>query len=203
MPSRPISRCIDDRQAATERLLAQAIGHINAGQREQAKALCEQALELLPPHPGVLQLRALLHLQDREWEPALRQAAASLARRPDHPPTLLIAGDAARQLGDLAAALGYHQRAHALQPQRADAALALGLTLQACGRQQAAQEALGAWLGYQVLPSVILLSSILGAACGIAAIALAGHDRRAPISFGPFLVFAGLAALFFRAALLP
>ena len=63
--------------------------------------------------------------------------------------------------------------------------------------------ALGAWLGYQVLPSVILLSSILGAACGIAAIALAGHDRRAPISFGPFLVFAGLAALFFRAALLP
>jgi leader peptidase (prepilin peptidase)/N-methyltransferase len=63
--------------------------------------------------------------------------------------------------------------------------------------------ALGGWLGWQVLPTVILLSSLLGALCGIAAIALAGHDRRAPISFGPFLVFAGLVALFYPAGLSP
>ncbi len=61
--------------------------------------------------------------------------------------------------------------------------------------------ALGAWFGWQALPAMILLSSLLGAVCGILAIVLAGHDRRAPIPFGPFLALAGLCGLFYPGGL--
>ncbi|MDE3010397.1 MAG: prepilin peptidase [Pseudomonadota bacterium] len=61
--------------------------------------------------------------------------------------------------------------------------------------------ALGAWFGWQALPMLILISSLVGAACGILAIVLAGHDRRMPIPFGPFLVLAGLTGLFYPAGL--
>jgi leader peptidase (prepilin peptidase)/N-methyltransferase len=51
--------------------------------------------------------------------------------------------------------------------------------------------ALGAWLGWQQLPLIVLLSSLLGAVIGIGFIALMGRDRRLPIPFGPFLCIAG------------
>ena len=57
--------------------------------------------------------------------------------------------------------------------------------------------ALGAWLGWAALPGILLLGSLLGALCGGLAIALAGHDRRAPIPFGPFLAYGGLVSLFY------
>jgi len=56
--------------------------------------------------------------------------------------------------------------------------------------------AIGAWLGWQMLPLVILLSSFVGAVVGIALIVLARHGRNVPIPFGPYLVAAGLIALF-------
>lgn len=55
--------------------------------------------------------------------------------------------------------------------------------------------ALGAWLGWQQLPLIILLSSFVGAVVGIAFIAFLGRDRRLPIPFGPFLCVAGWIAL--------
>ena len=55
--------------------------------------------------------------------------------------------------------------------------------------------ALGAWLGWQMLPLIILLSSILGAVVGIALIVLVKHGRNIPIPFGPYLALAGLLAL--------
>lgn len=55
--------------------------------------------------------------------------------------------------------------------------------------------ALGAWLGWQSLPLVILLSSLVGAIVGIAFILFFGHDRRMPMPFGPFLCAAGWIAL--------
>ncbi len=55
--------------------------------------------------------------------------------------------------------------------------------------------ALGAWLGWQNLPLVILLSSLLGAVVGLAFILFFGRDRHLPIPFGPFLCFAGWIAL--------
>lgn len=50
---------------------------------------------------------------------------------------------------------------------------------------------LGAWLGWQALPLVILLSSLTGAVGGIALILLGNHQRSTPIPFGPFLAAAG------------
>ncbi len=55
--------------------------------------------------------------------------------------------------------------------------------------------AIGAWLGWQMLPLVILLSSIVGAAVGISLILFAGRGRQAPIPFGPYLAGGGLIAL--------
>ncbi|MEO6696797.1 MAG: A24 family peptidase [Gammaproteobacteria bacterium] len=54
---------------------------------------------------------------------------------------------------------------------------------------------LGAWLGWQALPVVILLSSLLGALVGIAMIVLRGRDKNVPIPFGPYLAVAGWIAL--------
>jgi leader peptidase (prepilin peptidase)/N-methyltransferase len=61
--------------------------------------------------------------------------------------------------------------------------------------------AIGAWLGWQLLPVTLLLSSVVGAAIGIAMIVLVKHDRRVPIPFGPYLAGGGLVALFFGAEL--
>jgi leader peptidase (prepilin peptidase)/N-methyltransferase len=57
--------------------------------------------------------------------------------------------------------------------------------------------ALGAWMGWLAIPSIILLSSAVGAIVGIALIALRSHDRDVPIPFGPYLAGGGVAALFF------
>jgi len=56
--------------------------------------------------------------------------------------------------------------------------------------------AIGAWLGWKALPLVILLSSLVGAVVGIALIVLRRQGREVPIPFGPYLVAAGLIALF-------
>jgi leader peptidase (prepilin peptidase)/N-methyltransferase len=56
--------------------------------------------------------------------------------------------------------------------------------------------AIGAWLGWKVLPLVILLSSAVGAVVGIALIVLARRGREVPIPFGPYLACAGAIALF-------
>ncbi len=57
--------------------------------------------------------------------------------------------------------------------------------------------ALGAWMGWQAIPSIILLSSAVGAAVGIALIVFRQHNREVPIPFGPYLAGGGIAALFF------
>lgn len=56
--------------------------------------------------------------------------------------------------------------------------------------------AIGAWLGWQALPLVIMLSSIVGAVVGITLIVVARHGRNIPIPFGPYLAGGGLIALF-------
>ena len=55
--------------------------------------------------------------------------------------------------------------------------------------------ALGAWLGWQALPLIILLSAAGGASLGIAGVLLLGRSRHVPIPFGPYLAAAGLIAL--------
>ena len=55
--------------------------------------------------------------------------------------------------------------------------------------------ALGAWTGWQYLITIVLLSSLVGAICGLALILLRGRARGAPLPFGPFLAAAGWIAL--------
>ena len=57
--------------------------------------------------------------------------------------------------------------------------------------------AIGAWFGWQLIPAVILLSSVLGAVIGIALILFRGKSSETAIPFGPFLALGGIAALFF------
>ncbi|HSQ05467.1 MAG TPA: A24 family peptidase, partial [Burkholderiales bacterium] len=57
--------------------------------------------------------------------------------------------------------------------------------------------AIGAWLGWKMLPLVILLSSFVGAVVGIVLIVLTRRGRNVPIPFGPYLAAAGLIALFY------
>lgn len=54
--------------------------------------------------------------------------------------------------------------------------------------------ALGAWMGWQMLPQIILLSSLVGAVIGISLIVIRGRDKNIPIPFGPYLAIAGWIA---------
>jgi leader peptidase (prepilin peptidase)/N-methyltransferase len=51
--------------------------------------------------------------------------------------------------------------------------------------------ALGAWMGWSVIPGLVLLSSVVGAVVGVGMILLRGHDRQVPIPFGPYIAAAG------------
>lgn len=57
--------------------------------------------------------------------------------------------------------------------------------------------ALGAWLGWKMLPLIVLLSALVGSVVGIALIVFAKHDRKNAIPFGPYLAGAGMIALLF------
>ncbi|HEV2610569.1 MAG TPA: A24 family peptidase [Noviherbaspirillum sp.] len=61
--------------------------------------------------------------------------------------------------------------------------------------------ALGAWMGWKMLPIIILLSSVVGAIVGIALIVLTKRGRDNPIPFGPYLAVAGLIALLYGKSL--
>lgn len=55
---------------------------------------------------------------------------------------------------------------------------------------------IGAWLGWQMLPLVILFSSVAGSLVGVGLIIMANHRRHIPLPFGPYLAGGGLIALF-------
>ena len=57
--------------------------------------------------------------------------------------------------------------------------------------------ALGAWLGWQAIPAIVLVASILGLAYGTGSIILGLARRNEPIPFGPFLAVAGWVTLIF------
>ena len=53
----------------------------------------------------------------------------------------------------------------------------------------------GAWLGWQALPLILILSSVVGATIGVFLLARSGKDRHTPLPFGPYLAAAGWIAL--------
>jgi leader peptidase (prepilin peptidase)/N-methyltransferase len=61
--------------------------------------------------------------------------------------------------------------------------------------------ALGAWLGWMMLPVIVLLSSLVGAVVGISLIVFTKHGRDNPIPFGPYLAAAGMITLFYGKSL--
>lgn len=61
--------------------------------------------------------------------------------------------------------------------------------------------AIGAWLGWQMLPAVILLSSVAGALIGLVLIVAARRGKDIPMPFGPYLAIAGLISLLYGEAL--
>lgn len=56
--------------------------------------------------------------------------------------------------------------------------------------------ALGAWIGWQHIPTIIILSSVVGALLGTLNILLSGQDKNKQIPFGPYLAIAGWIAFF-------
>ena len=54
---------------------------------------------------------------------------------------------------------------------------------------------IGAWLGWQQLPMIILMSAAVGAVVGIAMMVFRKHERSIPIPFGPYLAAAGWIAM--------
>ena len=59
--------------------------------------------------------------------------------------------------------------------------------------------ALGAWLGWEMLPVIIILSSLVGAVVGISLIVFASRETSKPIPFGPYLAVAGFIAMLWGA----
>ena len=135
---------------AIEDLLGQAIAHLNAGQREHARRLCEQAVATHPPHPAVQQLLAVMALQDGNALAATELASASLALRPTHTPTRRLAADAwfelsvqRHQRADLTGEIQALKAALKFAPERAEAEVNLGIALQDSGDIEAAMHAYG------------------------------------------------------------
>jgi leader peptidase (prepilin peptidase)/N-methyltransferase len=61
--------------------------------------------------------------------------------------------------------------------------------------------ALGAWLGWQMLPVIVLLSSVVGTVVGVGLIVFKGRDHNIPLAFGPYLAIAGAITLFWGESL--
>ena len=61
--------------------------------------------------------------------------------------------------------------------------------------------ALGAWLGWQALPLILILASAVGALVGISLLLLRRHQQGHPIPFGPYLATAGWIALLWGASI--
>ncbi|MDF3883809.1 prepilin peptidase [Cupriavidus basilensis] len=63
--------------------------------------------------------------------------------------------------------------------------------------------AMGAWFGWQALPALVLLSSVVALVFALANIALRRQDRDTHFAFGPYIAGAGLLVLFFGSNVLP
>ena len=136
--------------ASVEEHLALAIRLVNADQPVRARLVCEQAIAMHPPHPAVQQLLAVINLQEGDAAAAADLAAASLALRPDHAPTLRVAADAwfqrslaRHEAGDLAGEAQALREVLSYAPERVEALVNLGIALQDNGELAEATRAYG------------------------------------------------------------
>jgi tetratricopeptide (TPR) repeat protein len=113
--------------------MAAALGSYNAGRFAEAEAACRRLLSLAPRHPAVHQLLAVLAMTGNDLDAARSHIVQSLAERPQHVPSLVIAGKIARAEGDRATAAQYFERASALAPGADEPEFLLGATLAEMG----------------------------------------------------------------------
>ena len=104
------------------RLYHKSFEDLNAGAIPAAEASCRVLLLQTPDDPAVNQLMAAIRLAANDCAGAGRFAEASLARRPNHAPTLVLAGTAARRSGDLGKAASLFRRAAKIEPNRPETA---------------------------------------------------------------------------------
>jgi tetratricopeptide (TPR) repeat protein len=117
--------------------LAAALAKLRQGDIAAADAACRRLLQGAPRDPALHQLAAAIALRRGDAGEAARWAGSSLELRPAHPPTLLLAGRAARMAGERRPALGFFRDAARLAPERGEAAFLICITLLELGDGEA------------------------------------------------------------------
>ncbi|MGA7999481.1 MAG: tetratricopeptide repeat protein [Bradyrhizobium sp.] len=105
-------------QHSPEDIVRRATAAFNAGQRDEARKLCEQGLGRAPGDPMLSHLLAAVLFSQGEIVSARGHVETSLAKRPGNAAAHLLAARIARAAGDFDAALSHLDRAIALAPQR-------------------------------------------------------------------------------------
>ena len=130
---------------SSEDIVRRATAAFNAGQRDEAKRLCEQGLIGSPGEPMLSHLLAAVLFASGEPEAAREHVEASLAKRPDNAAARLLAARLARAAGDFDRALSHLDRAVAIAPQR-EAFIEKARTLDQAGLRPQARQAWNAIL---------------------------------------------------------
>ncbi|MCI1006682.1 MULTISPECIES: tetratricopeptide repeat protein [unclassified Herbaspirillum] len=146
-----------------DQLLAGALQHYNAGHFAQAEQASHAVLALAPQHPAAHQLLAMLALNRQALAQARQHILLSLAPRPQHVPSLLIAGRIALANADPEGAVACFEAAAHHQPDLSQAHFHLGTSLSALGRHAQAATALrqAVALAPQAMEAVLNLGSAL------------------------------------------
>ena len=105
-------------QHSPEEIVRRATAAFNAGNRDEARKLCEQGLDRAPGDPMLSHLLAAVLFSQGEIESARSHVETSLAKRPGNAAAHLLAARIARAAGDFDAALSHLDSAIALAPQR-------------------------------------------------------------------------------------
>src|SRR5882672_11338561 len=119
--------------SALEQSLAEAIADYNAGRLERSENLCRALLRQYAGNPALLQLLGVLLLKRGQFSEARTCIEHCLSARPDHPASLLVAGQIERAAGDLRSAARYFARGADLAPHATEPSCLLGSVLTELG----------------------------------------------------------------------
>jgi tetratricopeptide (TPR) repeat protein len=138
-------------QQQFEQAMGDAVRAFNDGRLDLAANLCKGMLQSRLNDPAVHQLLALVCLQQQKLADAHGHIGCSLQARPEHAPSLLVAGRIALFLQETDAALGYFEKAALLAPQDPEPLYRMGSALAGQGKLASATEWFIRWV--QLHPS--------------------------------------------------
>jgi tetratricopeptide (TPR) repeat protein len=151
-------------QLTAEEIVRRATAAFNAGQRDEARKVCEQGLSRAPGEPMLCHLLAAVLFSQGEIEPARGHVETSLANRPGNAAAHLLAARIARAATDFDGALKHLDRTIAIAPQR-DAFVEKARTLDQASLEQASlrPQAREAWQAIlKVVPQNVEAAARLG-----------------------------------------